>query len=146
MQCECFSWARQFNKEKLITKHHPVCPNFKGIDVEVKESILQVLPYINNLYAANELARYLMLNLTTDVKFNKELRSISDTTYLTIPVEDALMNKNKDGFTFSSVEYTTEKYNFYFSDGINYCDTEMSYEFLCNYIPFPVGLLLLIEK
>jgi len=63
--------------------------------------------------AANELARYLMLNLTTDVKFNKELISISDTIYLTIPVEDALMNKIKDGFTFSSVEYTTEKYNFY---------------------------------
>lgn len=144
MKCECIDWARQFHTDKLVTQHHPRCKNFKGIDAEVKETIIKNLRYINNIESAHEFAKYIWLNLISNFKYDTDIKELQN--HIVIPIETALLNKNKKFLNIDGVEYTPDKYTFHFSNGEMYNKEDMSYELFVNFIPYPLGDLILIEK
>lgn len=144
MQCECIHWARQFHTDKLITQHHPGCKNFKGIDAEVKETIIKNLRYIDNIISAQEFTKYIWLNLIPNFKYDTAVSELPK--HIVMPIETALLNKTKNSLNINGVEYTPDKYTFHFSNGIMYNKDDMSYELLVNFIPYPLCDLILIEK
>ena len=144
MQCECFNWARQFHRDKLVTKHHPRCEKFKGLDVEIKETIIRNLRFIDNIESAHEFSRYIMLNFLTNFSYDTDISELSN--HIKISIETALLNRTKTGLLIDGIEYNTDKYTFHFSNDTHYNKEDNSYELLVNYIPYPLGYLILIEK
>lgn len=146
MKCECENWARMFNIKTIQYYHHPGCPKYDK-DLEMRTLFFKVLPDINELNSARELASYLLVTLIQSYQFTKRLSDEDFTKYVIFDIMDTLRNPIKYGFVIDFIEYTTDKYTFHFlDDNNNFVEADCSYELSIKHIPYPIGKLVLIEK
>ena len=145
--CECFNWARQFNINTILSKHHPACKQYNPF-LELKESIIDSLQYIEDFDIAANLASRVYIHLTT-YKETLPITTLTDIEHIDIDIKTALLSdKNKEYIIINNEYYSYSDWSlhFYSDDKTHYTKDDNSYDLFINFIPHLTTHILLIKR